>query len=240
MDLIKRYPSKIKWVILSQNEHPEAVKILESNLDKIDWEQFSRNSNSEAVKILLQNKEKINWKTICVNTDSKALEVIREKAKTQPLALSWPAFSANCKAIGILLENFKYISWIDFCLYNESPEAIKIMKANAEKIDWPSLCWNENPEAIEMLREKMESDPEAIEWSYLCENECPEAIKLLEENISAINWTDLSQNKSALPLLEKISKPDRQSISSQESRHFPKDEREAYLQVSYTIMTKST
>jgi hypothetical protein len=60
------------------------------------------------------------------------------------------------------------------------------------------LSYNEN--AIELLK----ANPEKINWRCLSAN--PNAIKLLEENIDKINWYNLSSNPNAIDILMKNKK----------------------------------
>ena len=48
---------KLNWKMLSLN--PNAIHIIENNLDKVDWDWLSRNPN--AIHILEKNLDKVNW-----------------------------------------------------------------------------------------------------------------------------------------------------------------------------------
>ena len=45
--------------------NPNAIELLEQNLDKVDWDYLSSNPN--AIDILKQNKDKINWYYLSLN-----------------------------------------------------------------------------------------------------------------------------------------------------------------------------
>ncbi len=101
----------------------------------------------------------------------------------------------------------KLLDWIDIenidwrgLSYNENPEAIELLKQNQDKIDWERLSRNENPEAIELLKQ----NPKKIDWNQLSYNENPEAIELLKQNQDKIDWWGLSYNKNpeAIELLK--------------------------------------
>ena len=47
--------------------NPNAIHLLEQNLDKINWHYLSKNPN--AVHILKKNPDKINWVLISLNTN---------------------------------------------------------------------------------------------------------------------------------------------------------------------------
>ena len=49
--------NKINWIWLSEN--PNAINLLEQNLDKIIWQYLSGNPN--AIHLLEQNLYKIDW-----------------------------------------------------------------------------------------------------------------------------------------------------------------------------------
>ena len=56
-------PNKIGWDCLSAN--PNAIHILEKNLDKIDWWFLSANPN--AIHLLEKNQHKIYWSYLSTN-----------------------------------------------------------------------------------------------------------------------------------------------------------------------------
>ena len=60
---------KIIWLELSEN--PNAIDLLEQNIDKINWKRLSQNEN--AIDLLEKNKDKINWKFLCLNPNATHL-----------------------------------------------------------------------------------------------------------------------------------------------------------------------
>ena len=54
---------KLEWRVLSMN--PNAIHILENNLDKVDWDVLSRNAN--AIHILENNLDKVYWYMLSYN-----------------------------------------------------------------------------------------------------------------------------------------------------------------------------
>ena len=55
--LLEQNINKIDWMLLSNN--PNAIHLLEKNMEKIDWRQLSYNPN--AIHLLEQNMDKIDW-----------------------------------------------------------------------------------------------------------------------------------------------------------------------------------
>ena len=111
--------------------------------------------------------------------------------------LDWKMLSSNPNAVEILKANpdkidFSYLS------ANPSQYAIELLKANPQKIDWLYLSLNPSQYAIELLK----ANPQKIEWESLSGN--PNAIELLKANPEKINWEWLSSNPSqyAIELLK--------------------------------------
>jgi len=57
----------IDWDELSSN--PNAIHILEQNMDEIDWDELSANPN--AIHLLEQNIDKINWHMLSQNPNAR-------------------------------------------------------------------------------------------------------------------------------------------------------------------------
>jgi len=83
-------------------------------------------------------------------------------------------------------------------LFSENPNAIDLLEANPDKINWDHLSFN--PNAIHLL----EQNPDKIDWGSLVDN--PNAIHLIEQNLDNLNsncWWRLTRNPNAIHLLEK-------------------------------------
>ena len=84
-----------------------------------------------------------------------------------------------------------------------NPNAISILKANPEKINWFQL--SRNPNAIHLIERQLAEEPEEIDWRNLSEN--PNAVPILERQLSEdpkkIHSITLSCNPNAIHLLEK-------------------------------------
>jgi len=63
--LLEQNLDKIDWEWLSDN--PNAIHLLEQNLDKVDWELLSDNPN--AIHLLEQNLDKVDWGILSSNPD---------------------------------------------------------------------------------------------------------------------------------------------------------------------------
>ena len=55
--------NEVNWHTLSKN--PNAIHILEKNLDKVDWHALSMNPNT--IHILEKNLDKVNWSELSGN-----------------------------------------------------------------------------------------------------------------------------------------------------------------------------
>jgi hypothetical protein len=104
---------------------------------------------------------------------------------------------AAIKLIRKHLHEFTSCCWDTLCI-NQSPEVIELLKENLGKIRWDIL--SSNPAAIKLLEE----NPTFINMHYLCDN--PVAIHLIEQRIDKMDktcWIQLSKNPSAIHILEK-------------------------------------
>ena len=59
---------KLDWTSLSQNKNPNAIKLLEQNLDRVNWGALSLNPN--AIPILEKNLDKVHWGELSQNPNA--------------------------------------------------------------------------------------------------------------------------------------------------------------------------
>ena len=195
---------KLDWLELSKN--PNAIELLKKYPENISWWGLSENPNPEAIELSQKNIHEINWDMVSKNPN--AIELL----KKYPENISWHYLSTNPsdEAIKLLKANPKKIDW-DYLSLNKNKEAIELLNANPEKINWVNL--SENPEAIELLKEKIENENtltnqeylrlgyyNVVNWDLLSRN--PNAIELLKENQDKIDWESLSKNPKAMELLK--------------------------------------
>jgi hypothetical protein len=57
---------KLNWKVLSKN--PNAIHLLEQNMNKINWDSLSANPNT--IHLLEQNMENINWNNLSSNPNA--------------------------------------------------------------------------------------------------------------------------------------------------------------------------
>lgn len=113
-----------------------------------------------------------------------------------PTSISFSALSMNENALDILEAcedsiNYEYLS------RNTNPRAMVLLRKKLEKVNWKWLSANSCPEAVQLLLEH----PEKIDWSCLSENECPLAFPLMLQNLDKLNWYFFCYNPLAVPLL---------------------------------------
>jgi len=89
-------------------------------------------------------------------------------------------------------------------ILSRNSKAIKILKANREKIDWCELSGNQTDEAIKLLEEEMITNPDIVNWNILSGNPNQRAFAILEANPKKINYRRLSNNSNpkAIELLK--------------------------------------
>ena len=207
----------INYFWLSYNTNPIAMGLLEEEMKvnpavHLDWKALSR--NPEAIKILKANRYKISWGFLSLNTNPKAMKLLEEEIKVNPAHINFESLAENetpeaMKIIedNLLIENSIYTTnWNRFWeILSRNTKAIKILKANREKIDWCSLCGNQSTEAIKLLEEEMATKPDIVNWIILSGNPNQRAFAILEANSTKINLRRLSGNTNpkAIKLLEK-------------------------------------
>jgi hypothetical protein len=147
----------------------------------------SISKNPNALYYLIDNGLPINYFWLSYNTNPIAMGLLEEEMKVNPAVhLDWKALSRN-------------------------PEAMKILKANRDKISWGFLSLNTNPKAMKLLEEEIKVNPAHINFESLAENERPEAMKIIEDNLLIENsiyttnwnrfWEILSRNPKAIKIL---------------------------------------
>jgi hypothetical protein len=211
IDIFNKYPSKILWAYLSNNDYQPIVDMVikrfeyeKKNPSEIDEDNrvsindFSDNKNPQIMELV---KERVEYEKGLSPEDYDMLEVTD--------VLDWCYLTENPSAIDILKENPGKIVW-SLLSNNTNPLAIDLLRERAviennmskkaynklgNKIDWYSLSINAN--AIELLKEY----PHKIKWGCLSAN--PAAIDLLKENSNAIDWVMLSENPNAIEMLKK-------------------------------------
>ncbi len=211
--------NKIVWKSLSKN--PNAIHILEKNIDKINWCYLASNPN--AIPILENNLDKIDEDVLSNLLTNPNLILILDKLnriKIQKIfhernknknwdifskcpciidfldninidQIQWEGLSTNIHAIPFLEKHIDKICWTNL---SQNPNAISILEKHLNKVSWMSLCTN--PNAMEII----ENNFHKVEWMFLSKN--PNAIHVLEKNLDKISWRSLSSNKNAIKLLE--------------------------------------
>jgi hypothetical protein len=174
------------WSALCCNTNPDAISLIEKNLDKLKdncWENLS--GNPAAVSLLEKNLDKLDdwcWEEMCSNPC--AIHILKDNIDK----VDWHILSGNVEAVPILQENLEKIDW---SVISSNPGAISILEKNTDKIDWDEISLN--PSAISLIQDRIENG-EYINWSNLSKN--VNAIKILERNIDKIDWKMLSLNTS--------------------------------------------
>lgn len=176
------------------------------------WYNISKNSN--AISFIEDNMDMVCWFGLVKNTN--AMHLLDEHTVQIAYADCWENLFSNIHGIDFFFNNsnkllkYNYDPSRDTDDYNnlindiieegmdkicKNPNAIDLLKANQDKIDWSNLSKNQN--AIDLLK----TNEDKIDWSNLSKN--PNAIDLLKANNDKIDWSNLSKNSNAIELLEK-------------------------------------
>ena len=215
------------WANLSSN--PEAIEILEENINKIDWYYILK--NPAALHLIKGNEDKIqNIETFFENSNSEIVEYLYEifgntidwkRTKSINKLIENPAaikiIEANIEKINpkilcynpaaihlINLADETKLSMLGLC---ENYEAINIIEQPNMQVTYLSLCANVNPKAIKIVKKNI-SKIKGIMWEILCSN--PAAMNIIKENINKLPyslqyWKELCENPEAIDILEQNS-----------------------------------
>jgi len=173
-------PDLLDWEALSAN--PNAITMLEQNIELIDWRALSGNPN--AVHILKQHQDKINWMALSGNTDSQAIALLEQN----PDKINWYILSGNksYKAVELLKKNPKRCNTH---MLSGNPIA-REMIASSNRTDPTS--------EFSKLWGKLERDLDELESEYF------EKLEKLEDlDLDSLNWMKLSVNPKAIRLLNR-------------------------------------
>ena len=221
MDIILKNMDKIHSGYLSVN--PAAMHLLLKSPELINWELFSLNSNFKAIeiieKIILENMDikyrlinradrgnlldkknrpdNIYWTLLAMNSNPKAIELIEKYHKhflNHSLQETLSVLSKNPNAV-YLLENYpQYIDW-ETIVYNTNPDAIRIIEQNLDKIS-SFVYLSENENAVHIIENNLDK---IHDWTFLSKNK--KAMHILEKNLDKVNWKTFSENEAAIDIL---------------------------------------
>ena len=165
---------KVAWEYLIHN--PNAIHIIEQNLDKFDWFKLCHLSkNINAIHLLEKNLNKVDWYHLSANPN--AIHILEKNLDK----VNWYYLSGNPNAIHILEKNLHKVSWDNL---SENPNAIHILEKNLDKVNWNRL--SSNPNAIHIIKKNLDkfNDDEY--------EECDDI------------WCGLSQNKYIMEILGEL------------------------------------
>jgi len=155
---------------------------------------ISLNPNAIDFLSLPENKKYIVWSQLSKNKNSKALELVKAELMVKP--------------------NNPDIDWYTL---SENPDAIEILDAHRDKIEWPDFSGNTNPKAIQIIKENQLDIASRgyrrdanIYWHTMSANTSTEAIEFLNlpENYNKIFWDFLSANTNPKAIEMLIAKYD--------------------------------
>ena len=178
------------WSALCTNTNPDAIALLEKNLDRLQENCLEKlSSNPAAISILEKKLDFMDeWCWGEMSSNPAAVHILQENLDK----VDWYILSGNPAATTILQNNIDKVNW---SVLSANPAAISILEENRDKIDWNRISQNEN--AVHLIEEWINNGGEP-DWALLSMN--PNAIKILEKNKDKIVWEKLSLNPSIFEL----------------------------------------
>ena len=95
---------KLDFKHLSSN--PNAISILEKNIDKIHWDRLSYNPN--AISILEKNIDKVNWYNLSKNPNIFEIDYTKIKERTYTYLEEYSKKIFHPKNINTILNKYNY------------------------------------------------------------------------------------------------------------------------------------
>ena len=123
---IKRWNAITVWRYISQN--PNAMPLIDKNIDKVNWHALMSNTNKQAIELLKQNLRKV-------------VDILYVWGCNEILH--------NPSAISIIEQRLDTLTDVDWIILSSNPEAIPILEKNVDKVCWFSVC--RNPNAIPLI-----------------------------------------------------------------------------------------
>lgn len=232
--------TNIDFSMLSSN--PAAIHILDAEPELIDWDRICFNpmagdiitkymhmvrdedwwalsANPSAVRLLEEFPHNICWNNLALNPNPEVIPLIESHIgwnnqtmkASHPSRIDWFHLSSNPNAVHLLEA---YTNLIDYhrLATNPSTRAVQLLSRYIHDRNGVSInilrALSLNPKAIHLIQQFMNLMDDAC-WTNLCYNEM--AINLLETNRDKINWEALSTNPAAIELLrsniDKVSWP---------------------------------
>lgn len=161
----------LDWYALATNPHKCVIEFLKQNRKNINWAKLSENSSDAAVEFLLEERHMIDWWNASSNTHEKILALFEEEKEN----LSEYRLSKNPSDTAVLhlINPARYckIQWILFC-QNPNDHAVDHIisiiseNRNDKRIIWATLCENENPRVLDILR----NNKDKIVWASFLKN----------------------------------------------------------------------
>jgi hypothetical protein len=194
----------LNWHSLAANPHKCVIEFLKEDRKNINWAKLSENSSDAAVAFLLEERRNIDWWNASSNTHEKMIALFEEEKEN----LSYYRLSKNPTDTAVLhlMNSICEIPWILFCK-NPNDHVINYIisiiseNRNDKRIFWASLCENQNPRVVDILRNNKDKivwasflkNPNCFKYNYemmrqrcLSIKEEIEAIFLTPENIMAL------------------------------------------------------
>ena len=78
-------------------------------IDNLDWEGLSRNPN--AIQLLEKNLDKVYWSQLSANPNPNAIHILEQNLDKMTTVSCWAWLSSNPNAIRLLEKNLDKVNW---------------------------------------------------------------------------------------------------------------------------------
>lgn len=179
------------------NLNPHAIKVLQQHPEWVNASELARNTSHEAIDLQKTLRYPLYHyqRALCYHPMT-ILDTYLQDPRLKFTGDDLFFLSSNARAVPYLQRHPDLIRWIPL---SKNPEALDLLEANPEKIEFMYLSSNSNPRAVALLRNNLER----VDWNFLSMNPCNEALDLLLEHPDKIKygWLTYNTNPRAIDLL---------------------------------------
>lgn len=154
---------------------------------------------------------------------------------------TYPRYTMSFRPIYVLRPYFTaHIDKVEWEFLSQNPNAIDMIRDNIDKVETTHLCWNEHPDAIRMVEDRiedacwdalscnssatyvLEQHLDKIKLFWLCHNNHPNAVRLFNAYVSkhecfdTINqtmWHTICANPTMISIVNEHLQPDSANIN---------------------------
>ena len=217
-----RIDSRIDWTEISENESPEAIRLLEEFPEKINWYRLS--ANSFAIEMLKEHPDKIKSVSLSLNFHPEAVRIIKDLYNNTAYYPFWNMLSTNPFATDWLIEigqiqvpdvyrNPSQSARVYIETQNQSSQDCNLTHRKIRNLVMNQSCWAKEIWERCYKRQYQMNSPTSANPYF--------ADMMLTEHFAEIDWKLFSMNPSPIAVHYLLDNPDKIRLRFAESNPHP-------------------